>query len=116
MKADLKPGIDPSNVRAASVSADQYKASYKDMYDMPDFNPAKVDKEDIEGNQDRMQAAATKISPEGGFEFMKAGGKSYGYETYELLDTVNPELPNSKMSPSTSTFNLYPDICSEVSV
>ena len=100
MKADLKPGIDPSDVRAPSISADQYKANYKDMYDMPDFNPAKVDKEDIEGNQDRMQTAATKISPEGGFEFMKAGGKSYGYETYELLDTVNPELPNSKMSPS----------------
>ena len=100
MKSELKPGIELSTVRGPDVSAEQYKSEYKEMYGMPDFNPAKVSKEEIGGNIDKMQSAALQISPKGGLEFIKAGGRSYGYETYQLLDTVNPELPNAGMSPS----------------
>jgi len=100
MKSELKPGIPLSTVRGPDVTAEQYKSEYKEMYSMPDFNPAKVSKEEIGGNIDKMQSAALQISPKGGLEFIKAGGRSYGYETYQLLDTVNPELPNAKMSPS----------------
>ena len=100
MKSELKPGIELSTVRGPDVSAEQYKSEYKEMYSMPDFNPAKVSKEEIGGNIDKMESAALQISPKGGLEFVKAGGRSYGYETYQLLDTVNPELPNAGMSPS----------------
>ena len=96
-KSDLQPGI--TDVRSADVSAEDYVNTYKDRYNLPDFNPAKVGKEDIGGNQDKMQQAAQQIHPKG-FDFLKKGGESFGYETYELLDAINPELPNSKLSPS----------------
>tara|TARA_B100000989_G_scaffold266679_1_gene220328 strand:+ start:2196 stop:3092 length:897 start_codon:yes stop_codon:yes gene_type:complete len=97
LKSDLKPGI--TDVRDASVSASDYIDSYKQRYNLPDFNPAKVSQQDIGGNQQQVQDAAQKINPEG-FEFLKVGNESFGYESYELLDTINPELPNSKLSPS----------------
>ena len=97
LKSDLKPGI--TDVRDANVSAEDYIDSYKQRYNLPDFNPAKVSQQDIGGNQQQVQDAAQKINPEG-FEFLKVGNESFGYESYELLDTINPELPNSKLSPS----------------
>ena len=94
-KADLKPGISLDSVQPPEISKDQYDKEYKSLYNIPDFNPAKVDKSDIGGNIQQVQKASN-----GGIEFLKGKGGSYGYETYELLDTVNPELPNAGMSPS----------------
>lgn len=110
MKSELKPGIELSTVRGPDISAEQYKSGYKEMYDMPDFNPAKVSKEEIGGNIDKMRSAALQISPKGGFDFIKLGGRSYGYETYQLLDTVNPELPNAGMSASQYYMQMFNQI------
>ena len=33
-----------------------------------------------------------------------------GYETYVLLDLVNPELPNEKMSPSQYYIKLFNEV------
>ena len=94
-KADLKPGISLDSVQSPDISKEQYAKEYKNLYDIPDFNPAKVGKADIGGNIEQVQKAS-----KGGIKFLQGKGKSYGYETYELLDTVNPELPNAGMSPS----------------
>ena len=94
-KADLKPGIDPNTVRGADMSKEKYAQQYKQLYNLPDFNPAKVSKSDIGGNQAQMQKAS-----QGGIKFLKGKGESFGYESYPLLDMVNPELPNAGMSAS----------------
>jgi len=94
-KADLKPGISLDSVQSPDISKEQYAKEYKNLYNIPDFNPAKVGKADIGGNIEQVQKAS-----KGGIKFLQGKGKSYGYETYELLDTVNPELPNAGMSPS----------------
>ena len=94
-KADLKPGISLDSVKSPDISKEQYAKEYKNLYNIPDFNPAKVSKSDIGGNIEQVQKASN-----GGIKFLQGKGKSYGYETYELLDTVNPELPNAGMSPS----------------
>ena len=94
-KADLKPGIDVDSVKSPDISKEQYAKEYKNLYNIPDFNPAKVEKADIGGNIEQVKKASN-----GGIKFLQGKGKSYGYETYELLDTVNPELPNAGMSPS----------------
>ena len=94
-KADLKPGIDPDTVRGADITKEQYAKQYKQLYNLPDFNPAKVSKDDIGGNQAQMQKAS-----QGGIKFLKGKGESFGYESYPLLDMVNPELPNAGMSAS----------------
>ena len=93
-KAEL-PGISLDSVQPPDISKEQYAQEYKNLYNIPDFNPAKVSKSDIGGNIEQVQKASR-----GGIKFLKGKGKSYGYETYELLDTVNPELPNAGMSPS----------------
>ena len=97
LKSDLKPGI--TDVRSPDVSRDEYIKTYKERYNIPDFNPAKVSKQDIGGNEAKVQAAAKQIHPDG-FEFVRLGGESFGYESYGLLDTINPAMPNSDLSPS----------------
>ena len=104
-KADLKPGIDLNSVQPPDISKDQYAKEYKNLYNIPDFNPAKVDKADIGGNIEQVQKAS-----KGGIKFLQGKGKSYGYETYELLDTVNPELPNAGMSPSQYYIKMFNDV------
>ena len=104
-KADLKPGIDLDSVQPPDISKEQYAKEYKNLYNIPDFNPAKVDKADIGGNIEQVQKAS-----KGGIKFLKGKGKSYGYETYELLDTVNPELPNAGMSPSQYYIKMFNDV------
>ena len=104
-KADLKPGIDLDSVQPPDISKDQYAKEYKNLYNIPDFNPAKVDKADIGGNIEQVKKAS-----KGGIKFLQGKGKSYGYETYELLNTVNPELPNAGMSPSQYYIKIFNDV------
>jgi len=104
-KRDLKPMI--SDVKAPTMSKQEYAKIYKQLYDIPDFDPAKVDKEDIGGNIDKV-----KKKSKGGIKFLKAGrGQAYAYEVYELSDFVNAELPNEKgLSPSQFYMKLFKEV------
>ena len=104
-KKDLKPMI--SDVKAPDMSQQEYAQVYKQLYDIPDFEPAKVDKEDIGGNIDKV-----KKKSQGGIKFLKAGkGQAYAYETFQLSDFVNAELPNNPgMSPSQFYMKLFNEV------
>ena len=104
-KKDLKPMI--SDVKAPDMSQQEYAQVYKQLYDIPDFEPAKVDKEDIGGNIDKV-----KKKSQGGIKFLKAGkGQAYAYETFQLSDFVNAELPNN---PGMSASQFYMKLFNEV--
>ena len=105
-KKDLKPMI--SDVKAPDMSQQEYAQIYKQLYDIPDFDPAGgVDKEDIGGNIDKV-----KKKSQGGIKFLKAGrGQAYAYETYQLSDFVNAELPNNPgLSPSQFYMKLFNEV------
>ena len=104
-KKDLKPMI--SDVRDPDISKEEYAKMYKQLYDIPDFEPDKVDKEDIGGNIDKVSAKS-----KGGIKFMKGGrGQAYAYENYQLSDFVNAELPNNPgMSPSQFYMKLFNEV------
>ena len=104
-KKDLKPMI--SDVRAPDISQQEYAQMYKQLYDVPDFNPDKVEKEDIGGNIDKVRAKS-----QGGIKFLKARkGQAYAYETYQLSDFVNAELPNNPgLSPSQFYMKLFNEV------
>ena len=104
-KKDLKPMI--SDVKAPDMSQQEYAQMYKQLYDIPDFDPANVDKEDIGGN-----IAKVKKKSQGGIKFLKAGkGQAYAYETYQLSDFVNAELPNNPgLSPSQFYMKLFNEV------
>ena len=104
-KKDLKPMI--SDVRAPDISQQEYAQIYKQLYDIPDFEPTKVDKEDIGGNIDKVRKKS-----QGGIKFLKAGkGQAYAYETYQLSDFVNAELPNNPgLSPSQFYMKLFNEV------
>jgi hypothetical protein len=96
-----------SDVRAPDMSQQEYAQMYKQLYDIPDFEPAKVDKEDIGGNIDKVSKKS-----QGGIKFLKAGkGQAYAYETYQLSDFVNAELPNNPgLSPSQFYMKLFNEV------
>tara|TARA_Y100000592_G_scaffold30536_2_gene48663 strand:+ start:76315 stop:77274 length:960 start_codon:yes stop_codon:yes gene_type:complete len=104
-KKDLKPMI--SDVRAPDISQQEYAQMYKQLYDIPDFEPTKVDKEDIGGNIDKVRKKS-----QGGIKFLKARkGQAYAYETYQLSDFVNAELPNNPgLSPSQFYMKLFNEV------
>jgi hypothetical protein len=104
-KKDLKPMI--SDVRAPDISQQEYAQMYKQLYDVPDYNPDKVEKEDIGGNIDKVRAKS-----QGGIKFLKARkGQAYAYETYQLSDFVNAELPNNPgLSPSQFYMKLFNEV------
>jgi hypothetical protein len=104
-KKDLKPMI--SDVKAPDMSQQEYAQIYKQLYNIPDFTPDKVEKEDIAGNIDKVSKKS-----KGGIKFLKAGrGKAYAYETYQLSDFVNAELPNNPgMSPSQFYMKLFNEV------
>ena len=105
-KKDLKPMIDLSTVRDPDRSVEEFAKIYKQIYDIPEFDPSKVDEEDIGGNAERVQKRTG-----GGIQFIKFGrGRSMGFETYPLLDLVNPELPNEKMSASQYYVKLFNEV------
>jgi len=104
-KKDLKPMI--SDVKAPDMSQQEYAQMYKQLYDIPDYNPDKVEKEDIGGNIDKVRAKS-----QGGIKFLKARkGQAYAYETYQLSDFVNAELPNNPgLSPSQFYMKLFNEV------
>ena len=105
-KKDLKPMIDLSTVRDPDRSVEEFAKIYKQIYDIPEFDPSKVDEEDIGGNAEQVQKRTG-----GGIQFIKLGrGRSMGFETYPLLDLVNPELPNEKMSASQYYVKLFNEV------
>ena len=105
-KKDLKPMIDLSTVRDPDRSAEEFAKIYKQIYDIPEFDPSKVDEEDIGGNAEQVQKRTG-----GGIQFIKFGrGRSMGFESYPLLDMVNPELPNEKMSASQYYVKLFNEV------
>jgi hypothetical protein len=105
-KKDLKPMIDLSTVRDPDRSVEEFAKIYKQIYDIPEFDPSKVDEEDIGGNADQVRKRTG-----GGIQFIKFGrGRSMGFETYPLLDLVNPELPNEKMSASQYYVKLFNEV------
>ncbi len=102
-KKDLKPMIDLSTVRDPDYSVEKFAKVYKQIYDIPEFDPSKVDEKDIGGNAERVGKRTA-----GGMKFIKFGrGRTMGYESYPLLDYVNPELPNEKMSASQYYVKLF---------
>ena len=105
-KKDLKPMIDLSTVRDPDRSVEEFAKVYKQIYDIPEFDPSKVDEEDIGGNAEQVQKRTNN-----GIQFIKFGkGRSMGFETYPLLDFVNPELPNEKMSASQYYVKLFNEV------
>lgn len=105
-KKDLKPMIDLSTVRDPDFSVEQFAKMYKQLYDIPEFDPSKVGEEDIGGN-----AAQVKKKTNNGIAFIKFGkGRHMGFETYPLLDHVNPELPNERMSASQYYVKLFNEV------
>lgn len=104
-KKDLKPMI--SDVKVPTMSKQEYAKIYKQLYDIPDFNPANVDEEDIGGNIDKVRKKS-----QGGIKFLKAGrGQAYAYETYQLSDFINAELPNETgLSPSQFYMKLFNEV------
>ncbi|HAI42667.1 MAG TPA: hypothetical protein DCM40_33460 [Maribacter sp.] len=104
-KKDLKPMI--SDVKVPTMSKQEYAKIYKQLYDIPDFNPANVDEEDIGGNIDKVRKKS-----QGGIKFLKAGrGQTYAYETYQLSDFINAELPNETgLSPSQFYMKLFNEV------
>jgi len=104
-KKDLKPMI--SDVKDPSMSKQEFAEIYKELYGIPDFDPANVSKDDIGGNIDNV----TKIT-KGGMKFLKGKkGSAYGYESYELSDFVNAELPNNPgLSPSQFYMKLFNEV------
>ena len=105
-KKDLKPMIDLSTVRDPDRSVEEFAKVYKQIYDIPEFDPSKVDEEDIGGN-----AAQVQKRTNNGIKFIKFGrGKHMGFETYPLLDFVNPELPNERMSASQYYIKLFNEV------
>ena len=96
-KEELRPLIDLDSVR---------DPDYKFLYDIPEFDPKKTDEEDIGGNAEKV-SKKTKDQ----IKFLKLRkGAHMGYETYALLDYVNPELPNEKMSPSQYYIKLFNEV------
>lgn len=105
-KKDLKPMIDLSTVRDPEHSVEEFAKIYKQIYDIPEFNPSKVDEEDIGGNADQIKKRTNN-----GIQFIRFGrGKSMGFESYPLLDYVNPELPNEKISASQYYVKLFNEV------
>lgn len=105
-KKDLKPMIDLSTVRDPDFSVEQFAKMYKQLYDIPEFDPSKVGEEDIGGNVAQVQKKTNN-----GMKFIRFGrGKYMGFETYPLLDHVNPELPNEKMSASQYYVKLFNEV------
>ena len=105
-KKDLKPMIDLSTVRDHEHSFEEFAKIYKKIYDIPEFDPSKVDEKDIGGNATQVQERSN-----GGIQFIKFGrGKHMGFETYPLLDYVNPELPNEKISASQYYVKLFNEV------
>ena len=105
-KKDLKPMIDLSTVRDPDRSVEEFAKIYKQIYDIPEFDPSKVDEEDIGGN-----AAQVQERTNNGIKFIKFGkGRSMGFESYPLLDFVNPELPNERMSASQYYVKLFNEV------
>ena len=105
-KKDLKPMIDLSTVRDPEHSVEEFAKIYKQIYDIPEFDPSKVDEEDIGGNATQVQKRTND-----GIQFIKFGrGKHMGFETYPLLDYVNPELPNEKISASQYYVKLFNEV------
>ena len=105
-KKDLKPMI--SDVKAPDMSQQEYAQIYKQLYDIPNFDPeGGVDKEDIGGTIDKV-----KKKSQGGIKFLKARkGQAYAYETYQLSDFVNAELPNNPgLSPSQFYMKLFNEV------
>ena len=105
-KKDLKPMI--SDVRAPDMSSEQYAQIYKQLYNIPDYEKyGGVDEEDIGGHIDQVRKKS-----QGGIKFMRARkGQAYGYETYELSDFVNAELPNETgLSPSQFYMKLFNEV------
>jgi hypothetical protein len=105
-KEELRPLIDLDSVREPDFTAEQFAQNYKFLYDIPEFDPKKTDEEDIGGNAEKV-SKKTK----GQIKFLKLRkGAHMGYETYALLDYVNPELPNEKMSPSQYYIKLFNEV------
>ena len=105
-KKDLKPMIDLSTVRDPDFSVEQFAKMYKKLYDIPEFDPSKVGEEDIGGN-----AAQVQKKTNNGIKFIRFGrGKYMGFESYPLLDHVNPELPNERMSASQYYVKLFNEV------
>ena len=104
-KKDLKPMI--SDVKVPTMSKQEYAKIYKQLYDIPDFDPANVGEEDIGGNIDKVRKKS-----QGGIKFLKAGrGQAYAYEAYRLSDFVNAELPNETgLSPSQFYMKLFNEV------
>ena len=110
-KKDLKPMIDLDNVRPPDYSVSQFAKMYKDLYDIPDYKPWKgTSKEAIGGHIEQVQRkTGNKIKF---YKFEKEGhSEMFGYETYELVNMVNPELPNA---PGLSASELYVQLFNEV--
>ena len=104
-KKDLKPLIDMETVRDPQFSKSEYASKYKQLYNIPEFDPTKTSEDDIGGNQERVsKASKNKI------QFLRGKGRSFGYESYKLLDFVNPELPNEGMSPSQYYVKLFNEV------
>ncbi|MGA0245407.1 MAG: hypothetical protein ACO3JZ_01960 [Schleiferiaceae bacterium] len=105
-KEELRPLIDLDSVRDPDFTAEQFAQNYKFLYDIPEFDPKKTDEEDIGGNAEKV-SKKTKDQ----IKFLKLRkGAHMGYETYALLDYVNPELPNEKMSPSQYYIKLFNEV------
>ena len=97
-----------SDVKAPDMSQQEYAQIYKQLYDIPNFDPeGGVDKEDIGGTIDKV-----KKKSQGGIKFLKARkGQAYAYETYQLSDFVNAELPNNPgLSPSQFYMKLFKEV------
>ena len=109
-KKDLKPMIDLDSVRSPEYSVSQYAKMYKDLYDIPDFEPGKTGKKDIGGHIAQVQRKTGNTIKF--FKSSKEGhSEMFGYETYELVDMVNPELPNI---PGLSASEFYVQLFNEV--
>ena len=105
-KKDLKPMIDLSTVRDPDFSVEQFAKMYKQLYDIPEFDPSKVGEEDIGGNVEQVEKKTNN-----GIKFIRFGrGKYMGFESYPLLDHVNPELPNERMSASQYYVKLFNEV------
>ena len=107
-KADLKPLIDLNTVRPPDISVEDYAKQYKTLYNIPDFAPKKgSDREDIGGHVEQVRKASSDQ-----IKFMKYQHADLaGFESYELLDLVNPELPNNRgMSPSQFYIKVFNEV------
>ena len=107
-KADLKPLIDLNSVRPPDISVEEYAKQYKQLYNIPDFAPSRgSDREAIGGHVEQVRIASSDQ-----IKFMKYQRADLAaFESYELLDLVNPELPNNRgMSPSQFYIKVFNDV------